>query len=348
MKVLLVKLSSLGDVVHAMPALQDIGHAPAAVGGQTAPAAAVLIDWVVERAFAPLVRRCGGVRRTIECDIRSWRRSFWTAPTRRAWRDFLLELRAEAYDAVIDLQGLTKSAVVARLARLTPGGKRYGLANRTEGSSYEAPARWLVDAAIHIEPRIHGVERGRELCARALGYRIPERLSYGLQLQAGPNDELDTTESVQAEGEAGKSQPLVLFVHGSSRADKLWPESHWVELGRRIIEDGYRVALVHGSAEEEARSRRIAKALGRQAMVWPRLELDALLDRMSRVRGVVGVDSGLSHLAVALDLPHVQLYNMDTAWRTGPNAGQHQRSVVGQPTPTFESVWNLWQQVLRA
>ncbi len=348
MKVLVVKLSSLGDVVHAMPALQDMQIALAAGAAESAPTEALQIDWVVERAFAPLVRRCTGLRRTIECDIRTWRRSFWTASTRSAWREFLGQLREQAYDAVIDLQGLTKSAVVARLARLAPGGKRYGLANRTEGSSYEAPARWLADVAIRIEPRIHVVERARELCARALGYAVPKHLSYGLRLRSGREGAHGATESVQAQDAAGESRPLVLLVHGSSRADKLWPEPHWVELGRRIIEDGYRIALVHGSDDEEARSRRIARAQGKQSVVWPRLELDALLDRMSRSRGVVGVDSGLSHLAVALDLPHVQIYNLDTAWRTGPSARRHQVAIVADPTPALEPVWNLWQQVLRA
>lgn len=131
MKILIVKLSSLGDVVHAMPAVQDILRA--------LPEAQ--IDWVVERGFAPLVQRCQGVRRIIASDLRRWRKKLFSAETRRAWRVFKAELQQEQYDAVIDLQGLTKSALVAWLARLSPGGKRYGLANQTEGSSFEAPDR---------------------------------------------------------------------------------------------------------------------------------------------------------------------------------------------------------------
>ena len=117
MKILIVKLSSLGDVVHAIPAVQDIR--------QAYPQAQ--IDWVVERGFAPLVRRCKGVHRVIACELRLWRQDPLSAPTRQAWRLFKAELQQEHYDAVIDLQGLSKSALVSWLARLSPGGKRYGL-----------------------------------------------------------------------------------------------------------------------------------------------------------------------------------------------------------------------------
>ena len=144
MKILIVKLSSLGDVVHAMPAVQDIRSA--------LPQAQ--IDWVVERGFAPLVRRCDGVRRVIACELRRWRKSPFSAATRRDWRAFKAELQQDEYDAVIDLQGLTKSALVARLARLAPRGLRFGLATASEGSSFEAPARWLADVSITLPKHI--------------------------------------------------------------------------------------------------------------------------------------------------------------------------------------------------
>lgn len=333
MKVLIVKLSSLGDVVHAMAVVQDIR---AALGSTPD---GLEIDWVVERAFSPLVRRCAGVGHVIECEIRRWRRQLWSAQTRREWKAFLAQLRARTYDAVIDLQGLTKSALVARLARLAPGGKRYGLANRTDGSSFEAPARWLADVSIPIEPRTHAVQRGRELCAKALGYAHSGAPRFGLLESVGDNPG------------AAKPQAFVLFAHGASRVDKLWPEAHWIELGIRLIQEGCQVVLAHGAPAEEARSQRISKALGKQASVWPRLELDALLDRMSLARGVIGVDSGLSHIAVALDLPHVQIYNFDTAWRTGPLGTEHQRSLVAaspsQP-PGIDEVWAAWLEAVRA
>ncbi|HZY20184.1 MAG TPA: lipopolysaccharide heptosyltransferase I [Ramlibacter sp.] len=322
MNILIVKLSSLGDVVHAMPAVQDLlGALPGARA-----------DWVVERGFASLVQRCAGVGRVIPCELRRWRRSPLARDTRAAWRAFRQDLQATDYDAVLDLQGLTKSALVARVARLAPGGRRYALANRTEGSSYEAPTRWVADVAVPVTPRSHAVDRSRELCARALGYAVPARLHYGLRASATAAD---------------PDRPCVAFVHGSSRQDKCWPQARWIELGRRLTGEGFAIGLPHGSEAEEQAARAIAAEVGPRAQVWPRLDLGALTDRLAGCAGVVGVDSGLSHIAVALDLPHVQIYNFDTAWRTGP-AGGRQRSVFAAPTPSFDAVWAAWQAVREA
>jgi heptosyltransferase-1 len=322
MRVLLVKLSSLGDVVHTMPVVHDILAAhPGAV-----------IDWVVEPGFAPLVRRVDGIGETIECALRRWSRQWWRAGVRAEWRAFRARLRRERYDAVIDLQGLTKSAVVARMAR----GTSYGLGNRTEGAGYEAPARWLVDHAIRIEPRIHALDRARELAARALGYAVQGPPRFGLRAHAARD---------------AASARTVAFVHGTSRDDKLWPEASWIDVGRRLAAQGLRIALPHAGAAELARAQRIAGALDGAAEVWPAMSLDAVVDRMGALLGVIGVDSGLSHVAVALDLPHVQIYNFPTAWRTGPQPAhghRHQVSVQAQPTPTVDAVWDAWQQVRQA
>jgi len=329
LKILIVKLSSLGDVVHAMPAVQDLR--------QAFPQAQ--IDWVVERGFAPLVRRCAGVSRVIECDLRRWRKSPFSASTRKAWGSFKAELQSEAYDVVIDLQGLSKSALVAWLAQLTPQGKRYGLANQTEGSSFEAPARWVADVALTLPTHIHAVDRSRELCARALGYAVPKIQSFGLLAPVDPAQAAIINIAADKRFASGS----VALVHGTSRADKEWPVAYWVELGKRLNASGYSVTLPHGSDAEQRCANEIAAQL-EAAVVWPRLGLDALLDALATCAGVVGVDSGLSHMAVALDLPHVQIYNFDTAWRTGPVAA-HQLSVFAQPAPTVETVWQTWLAV---
>jgi heptosyltransferase-1 len=316
-RILIVKLSSLGDVVHTMPAVQDIRRC--------VPQAR--IDWVVEKAFAPLVARCEGVAEAIPCELRRWSKSPLSHETRSDWRTFRKRLRAVRYDAVIDLQGLTKSALVARAARTTDGGKRFAMANRTDGASYEAPTRWVADVAIKLEPRVHAVERAREICARALGYPVPASLDFGLR--AAPHDNTNA----------------VCFVHGTSREDKCWPLTSWIELGRRIAAQGHTIALPHGNDDELARAQTIARELGAAASVWPRLDLGALTDRLASCAGVIGVDSGLSHIAVALGLPHVQVYNFETAWRTGPLAHANQRSVFAQPTPSLEAVWDAWETV---
>lgn len=320
MNILIVKLSSLGDVVHAMPAVQDIRAALAHAN----------VDWVVERGFAPLVQRCEGVRRAIPLELRRWSKSPLSPATRQGWREFREALRAQAYDAVIDLQGLTKSALVARMAQ----GPSFGLANKTEGSGYEWPVRWLIDQTIAITPRIHALDRSRELAARALNYQVSGLPYFGLLSHGEP-----------------LAQPTVVFVHGTSRDDKLWPEASWIELGQRMAASGFCVALPHAGEVERARAERIARAIGEKAAVWPQMSLDALVDRLGATHGLIGVDSGLSHIAVALNLPHVQLYNFPTAWRTGPLAAhghQHQVALERDPTPEVDLVWATWQVVRRA
>ena len=341
MKILIVKLSSLGDVVHAMPAVQDLR--------QAFPEAQ--IDWVVERGFAPLVRRCDGVQRVIECELRRWRKEPFSTATRLAWRAFKAELQSEAYDAVIDLQGLTKSALVAWLARLTPQGQRYGLANQTEGSGFEAPARWVADVAVTLPAHIHAVARSRALCAQAFGYEVPDFESFGLVALMDKAHVAIKNIATLAACPHGE----VALVHGTSRADKEWPLAHWLALGQRLNASGYAVALPHGSAAELQHAQAMAAGLD-HAVVWPRLGLDALTDALATCAGVVGVDSGLSHMAVALDLPHVQIYNFDTAWRTGPQGHcvplvygrtpePRQCSVFDRPAPSVEAVWQAWQTV---
>ena len=329
MRILLVKLSSLGDVVHTLPVVQDILSAM--------PDAQM--DWVVEKAFAPMLTQLEGLQRIIPCELRRWRKAFWTAHTRQAWRAFKADLQTHRYDAVIDLQGLTKSALVARLAKLTPQGKRYAMANQTDGSGYEAPTRWAADVAIQMTPHVHAVERGRQLAAKALGY-APEGT------EKAPNYGLNrpSCQSIQAQ-EAPKK---VAFIHGTSRQDKAWPLQNWVELGQRLVASGDQVLLVHGSAKELHTSQAIAAELGGHGIVLPLLPLDALTQELGQCAGAIGVDSGVSHIAVALGLPHVQLYNFDTAWRTGPLGCDHQVSVFAQPAPSVAAVWQAWLSCNRA
>jgi heptosyltransferase-1 len=251
--------------------------------------------------------------------------------TRSAWASFKRQLQNQAYDVVIDLQGLTKSALVSKLARLTPAGIRVAMAHRTEGSAYEAPTRWVAHRCISVHPHIHAVDRAREVCAAALSHQVPTVFQPGL-------GSLSATEHPSA---------AVVCVHGTSRADKLWPESHWHELGQRLLQHNWTPVWVHGSDAEQARSERLASLLP-GSLVWPRMPLDLLTQHMAVVRGVIGVDSGLSHLAVALGLPHVQIYHFDTAWRTGPQHMPHQVALYQAPNPSVDQVWRAWNQVLTA
>lgn len=335
-KLLVVKLSSLGDVVHAMPAVQDLRRAFPSVE----------IDWVVERAFAPLVTRCEGVHTVIPCELRKWRKTPFAQETRAEWRAFKHTLQAARYDVVIDLQGLSKSALVAWLARTTPHGLRIAMANQTDGSGYEAPTRWVADVAIQMEPHVHAVQRSRLLCAQALGYTVEGLAHFGLR----PGEQAALP--WDATGSGGNSfvarKACVALVHGSSRSDKQWPVASWVALGQRLNHSGFTVALAHGNATEKATSEAIAAELD-DAWVWPSMGLNAVTDTMAQCAGVIGVDSGLSHIAVALGLPHVQIYNFDTAWRTGPPACEPKASpqvcVYASPTPDVDAVWQAWDRL---
>ena len=319
--------------MHTLPVVHDIKTA--------LPQAQV--DWVVEKSFAGVVQRCQDVNKAIPCELREWKKTPFSTETRQAWRLFKAELQRENYDAVIDLQGLSKSALVSWLAKLSPKGKRYAMANRTEGSSYEAPTRWVAHEAIRLEPHVNAVQRARDVCAKALDFKLSKdcHIYPKFQLQADVKNDLLAIYNIAN---------TIVFAHGTSREDKLWPVHHWVELGQRLNAHGKGVALVHGSDAEEKRSHEIAKQLA-NAVVLPRLGLDTLLDTFARSAGVIGVDSGLSHMAVALDLPHVQMYNFDTAWRTGPislSNSTHeskQVSVYAQPAPTVDAVWQAWLAV---
>lgn len=315
MRVLLVKLSSLGDVVHSLPAAMDL---------QT-QVPGVQIDWVVEPAFASLLQLCPAVKRIIPCNLRQWRKRWWRTDTRQAWASFQQDLQSTAYDAVIDLQGLSKSALIAKLAKLTVNGKRYAMANRTEGSGYEVPTRWVADVAVPCEWHSHALDRSRHVCGQALGYALPSQLQAGLQATPHP-DVLPKT---------------VALVHGSSRADKAWPLKYWQVLGQALQVQGFQLALPHANDAELQTAQAMASACP-GAVIWPRCDLVELTHRLAACEGVVGVDSGVSHIAVALGLPHVQIYNFDTAWRTGPQNCAWQQSVFAKPTPSTAAVLSTW------
>jgi len=296
-KVLVVKLSSLGDVIHTLPAL---GDAAAALPG-------IRFDWAVEEAFAEVPRWHGAVDDVIAVALRRWRR--------RPLRDLLgpeprllcRQLRSRRYDAVIDAQGLLKSALVARLV----DAPRHGLDQR---SAREPLAAGAYHHRIRVPRDLHAVERVRLLFAGALGYAPPAaRADYGVRTQRLPD----------VRGECAD----LVFIHGSARAEKLWPEAHWEALAVLATSRGYTVALPWGSAAEELRARRIAARAnaGRAAAVHvlPRMALPPLASLLRRARGAVAVDTGLGHLCAALDVPTVSLYGPTHSALVGTR-GRHQ------------------------
>ncbi len=331
MRILIVKLSSLGDVIQTMPVVEDVLRAfPQAE-----------IDWVVEEAFASLVRRVQGVQRVLPIAQRRWRKDRRSPVHVQEREAFEHALHLESYDAVIDFQGLVKSAWVARKARLKPDGFSATFGNASEACSYEWPVRWLLQRSYAMPRRIHAVARYRTLAHAALGCSMEGAAVYPLQVNKTPGE---------------NSTPTVVLVHGTTRLDNEWPQDAWVGLGQLLAEKGYSVSIPQSSDQEAGLAQRIKQRVDAYAMqlpvpvvaaVWPRMTLESLMDRMACTQGVIGVDSGLSHLAVALNLPHVQLFSQPRAWRAGPVGHSHQVAVGGNGAPTLNEVWRAWQNVIR-
>jgi heptosyltransferase-1 len=295
-KILIVKTSSLGDVVHGLPAASDIRL--------LFPDA--LIDWVVEEPYAPLVALHPAVRRTIGVALRRWRRTLLSGTTWKEIAKFRQSVGAEPYDAVIDFQGLVKSAVIARAAN----GSHHGFDAAT---AREWPAACFYDVTHHVPRRQHAVSRNRALAAQALGYRIDENVDYGIT--APPLV-------------APQPRPYSVLLHMTSRREKLWPEEAWIEVGRALAARGLNCVLPWGSDEERRRSERIAHKLDR-ALVPPFERLDRLAALLAGAAAVVGVDTGLTHLAGALGRPVAAIYCGTDPQLTGVYGTQHAKNLGG-------------------
>ena len=305
-RILFVKTSSLGDVVHQCPAVSDAARSIA--GAQ--------IDWVVEEAFAGVARMHAHVRNVIPVATRRWR----SAPWRRAvWREigeFRRRVAAERYDAVVDTQGLVKSALMTRAAR----GTRHGM---DRASAREPIASSFYDVT-HTVPRgLHAVERNRRLTAAALGFSLHQPLEYGLH--------------PKPQNTRGNAYSVLLTM--TSRADKLWPEARWIELGRALA---LPVILPWGSDEERSRAERIGRGIG-QAVVPQKMTLEELGGLFVGGRRVVGLDSGLTHLAAALGVPTVAVFCGSDPQLTGVYGAPRARNVgaAGKPPEVFEVLKNL-------
>ncbi|MEQ9006202.1 MAG: lipopolysaccharide heptosyltransferase I [Pseudomonadales bacterium] len=280
MRVLIVKMSSLGDVVHTLPAVTD---AAAARHGE------LTLDWVVEEAFAPIAARHPAVHRVLPIAWRRWRRDL--AGHRGDWRAFVSALRGSDYDLVLDAQGLVKSAAVTVLAR---GGSRVGL---SWGSAREPLASLVLGRPVAVAKGGHAIDRLRQLFAEALGYAMPSHApDFGLPRPARPNGRC-------------------LLLHGTTWPSKLWPTPFWRDLAQRAAAAGFEVVVPWGSDEERVRAGEITA--GTPARVLDRLGLDALADELAAASLVVGADSGLAHLAAALGVPTVVLFGATSLALTG-------------------------------
>jgi heptosyltransferase I len=274
-RILIVKTSSMGDVVHATPVVSDIlGHFPQAQ-----------IDWLVEAPFAAIPQLHPGVRRVIPMAWRKWRQQLFSRTTWRAIGSLRRELKRESYDVVLDLQGLLKSALWARQAN----GPVVGY---DRASAREPLAASLYWRGVPVPKDLQAVQRNRLLAAAQLNYAAPTTPpDFGLQ----------------APGQGWKPRDTyAVLIPNASRASKLWPERHWAAVGKRLHERGWLPLVLWGRPEEQTLAERIAASC--DGDVPPFLSVGDMAGVLAGAQQVVGLDTGFTHLAAALGRPTLGIY----------------------------------------
>jgi heptosyltransferase-1 len=324
MRILLVKTSSLGDVIHNLPVVSDLARAfPEAT-----------IDWCVEEAFADIVRLHPRVGQIIPVAIRRWRRTLGQQASWREIGDFRRRLTAMPYDAVLDTQGLIKSALIARLA----SGRRLGYAAEV---AREPMAARFYDETFVIPPTAHAVERNRWLAAAAFDTPLDLPLDYGI-----------TTPAVDLPWLAeSPARRYAVLLTATSRDDKLWPEANWIAVGQALDKLGLTTVFPSGNARERQRAERIAAALvgaGVTAVVAPPLGLRELAGVLGGAALAIGVDTGLAHLATALGVPTIALFLASDPALTGVHGNGFCRNLGARGrAPTTAEVLAVAEQGLR-
>ena len=291
MRVLIVKLTSMGDLVQALPALTD---AQRAIPG-------IEFDWVVDESFAEIPGWHPAVINNLNTAHRRWRKTWWQSAE---LKKFVGQLRSVRYDAVIDAQSNLKSAVVTMLSK----GRKHG----PDGKSVREWGAHLAYRARYAIPKDQlAIDRWRQLFASVLGYTQPTNSpDFGLTGVDWPAPDIKLPES-----------PFLVFVQNASWPNKRWQIGHWQQLIEKAQEQGYAVLLPWGSDAELSQARILAE--GREnARVLPKLSLTELAVLLRASAGAVCVDTGLAHVSAALDVPTVTLYGATDPQLIGATGGQ--------------------------
>jgi heptosyltransferase-1 len=305
MRNLIIKTSSLGDIIHTLPAITDAVQAYPDIR----------FDWVVEENFAEIPAWHPAVEKIIPIAWRRWRKNLLKLKTYRELKIFNDQLKSTPYSRVIDLQGLVKSALVTRCASLDSSGLRCGL-NRQ--SARESLASLFYQRTYAVNPQQHAVTRMRQLLAAALDYPVPDTApNYGIDITRFPS-----VPSVD------QNKPNIIFLHGTTWETKLWPESYWIALAQQATKAGYTVLLPWSNDSERKRAERIAQ-ISPLVSILPRLNLSEMASVLTRAQGIVAVDTGLGHLAAALGIPTISLYGPTNPNLTG-TVGDNQHHFAAQ------------------
>ncbi len=312
-KILLVKLSSLGDVLHNLPIVWDLR--------KRLPNAQ--IDWIVEEAYVHLLEPLKttasfrGIDRIIPVAFRRWRKTLFSMT---AWREFFTMhklLQSVSYDVVIETQGLLKSALVCALAKKSDYAIVSGLGNATESSGYEPLARYFYTQSVRVPVKCHAIDRSRRVLCSAFDWPLIDRRSEPPLFYLSTF--IDQLAPLAIEGllkqQNGLSVPYVVCFHSTAREAKRWPNSNWISLGKTLSSQGYKVVFPWGSPEEM----RISAFMTSQvpSAILPRaVSIEEVFSLVAHAALTIGVDTGLTHLAAALGKPTVEIYCDSPKWKT--------------------------------
>lgn len=317
MRVLIIKTSSMGDVVHALPAISDMARA---IPG-------IEIDWLVERGFSAIPAQHRAVSRVICLQWRKWRKSLRSPDTRQAIRTWRQEMQQSRYDLIIDMQGLLKSAAFACFAHGPLGGY-------DRRSVREPLASLFYSRKASVSRNLQAVTRCRLLAAALLGYPAPD---------TPPDFGLGASSEAWVPGPA----PFAVLIPCASRPEKLWPQENWVAVGRHFAQQGWSVAVMWGSPEEQKLAQGIADQCG--GVVPPFLTVQQVSDTLAKAHVVVGLDTGMSHIAAAHGRPTVGIYCDHEPGLAGLTGSGPVISLGGKgQMPSLERVQQAIGEVLQA
>lgn len=317
-RILLVKTSSMGDIIHNMPLVADINnHFPD-----------VIIDWVVEEGFAELAALNPLVNQVIPVAMRRWKKALFTNKTWSEFFTFRHLLQQHSYDAIIDTQGLLKSAIISTMAQGVSHGQNAQTAR-------EAIAGRLYSHGYDNSYSLHAITRNRQLGALALGYDLPNTPpQYHLII---PPIALPLT----------LPEDFVMGFHSTAREAKHWPTGHWVQMGRYLATKNLSFLLPWGSPAELERARAIAGQLN-NATVLPKMSIKELSYLISKARAIIGLDTGLTHIAVALGIPTLAIFTDTNIWQAGamPTIAKQAITIGGKPAlPSVEEAVQAFEKL---
>lgn len=288
MRVLIVRLSSMGDIVLTFPALTD---AMKAIPG-------IRFDWAVDQSFAQVPSWHPGVEKVIISSHRKWRKNLLPSLKSGLIKEFISELRSTSYDLIIDVQTEWKSAIVTRLAR----GLRCGY---DSNSVHEWGAQFAYQKQSYVPKGQHVLHRMRMLLAQTLGYNYEN---------TDPDYSIDLNRLSKPLLELPK--PYLVFIFGTSWSSKCWPEEYWKSLVQKAKRANFNVVLPWGNAQEHERAKRIAHGQ-ENALVLPDMNLSQKAYIIKNAHATIGCDTGLSHIAAALNVPSLSLYGATDPSMTG-------------------------------